>query len=266
MISTCLCALGPVSSRPSSEFSGCLCLSSGTSIPIKMLALRYLIRLLYRLDGWYLVLYHNWEIKEGCACGLGTCVSVLRVARRTSGSVLGQDRGRPTVPSFVLRRSASQDRSWRELPIESDMSVKFPRMLVPKIQLSSTRNSLPVPKGSRPAVVAECFVTFVIDCEAFDQWKTVSDWTAQPLMESTSTLAPPEARRRKVTPEGRNIGGQVVCAATADILWRRNVFQRKVHGCRNKTWYVTPQRLDWQKLFCWLVLRHEAEVAAATWT
>ena len=39
----------------------CLCLSSGTSIPIKMLALRYLSRLLYRLDGWCLVLYHNWE-------------------------------------------------------------------------------------------------------------------------------------------------------------------------------------------------------------
>ena len=45
---------------------------------------------------------------------------VLRVARRTSGSVLGQDRGRPTVPSLVLRRSASPDRSWRELPIEGD--------------------------------------------------------------------------------------------------------------------------------------------------
>ena len=42
----------------------CLCFSSGTSIPIKMLALRY------RLDGWYLVLYHNWENNEGCACGL----------------------------------------------------------------------------------------------------------------------------------------------------------------------------------------------------
>ena len=42
----------------------CLCLSSGTSIPIKMLALRYLSRLLYRLDGWYLVLYHNWEIDD----------------------------------------------------------------------------------------------------------------------------------------------------------------------------------------------------------
>ena len=28
-------------------------------------------------------------------------------------------------------------------------------------------------------------------------------------------LAPPEARRRKVTPEGRIMGGQVVCAATA---------------------------------------------------
>ena len=40
---------------------------------------------------------------------------MLRVARRTSGSVLGQDRGRPTVPSLVLRRS------WRELPIEGDM-------------------------------------------------------------------------------------------------------------------------------------------------
>ena len=36
----------------------CLCHSSGTSIPIKMLALRYLPRLLYRLDGWYLV----WEL------------------------------------------------------------------------------------------------------------------------------------------------------------------------------------------------------------
>ena len=48
----------------------CLCLSSRTSIPIKMLALRYLSRLLYRLDGWYFVLYHNWEINVGCACGL----------------------------------------------------------------------------------------------------------------------------------------------------------------------------------------------------
>ena len=116
---------------------------------------------------------------------------------------------------LLLRRSASQDRSWRELPIEGDMSVKLPRMLVPKIHLWSTGNSLPVPKGSLPAVAAECFVTFVVDCEASEQWKTVSDWTAQPLMESTSTLAPPEARRRKVTPEGRNVGGQVVCAATA---------------------------------------------------
>ena len=51
-----------------------------------------------------------------------------------------------------------------------------------------------------------------------EQWKTVSDWTAQPLMESTSTIASLEARRRKVTPEGRNMGGQVVCAATADKL------------------------------------------------
>ena len=96
--------------------------------------------------------------------------------------------------------------------------MKFTRMLVPKIHLWSTRNSLPVHKGSSPAVVAQCFVTFVVDCEASEQWKTVSDWTAQPLMESTSTLAPPEARGRKVTPEGRNIRGQVVCAATADIL------------------------------------------------
>ena len=98
------------------------------------------------------------------------------------------------------------------------MSVKFPRLLVPKILLWSTRNSLPVSKGSWPAVAAECFVTFVVDCEASQQWKTVSDWTAQPLMESTSTTATPEARRRKVTPEGRNKRGQVVCAATADIL------------------------------------------------
>ena len=93
---------------------------------------------------------------------------MLRVARRTSGSVLGQDRGRPTVPSLVLRRSASQDRSWRELPIEGDMSVKFSRLLVPKIHLWSTGNSPPVPKGSWPAVAAECFVTFVVDCEASD--------------------------------------------------------------------------------------------------
>ena len=35
----------------------CHCHSSGTSIPIQMLALRYLSRLPYRLDGWYLV----WE-------------------------------------------------------------------------------------------------------------------------------------------------------------------------------------------------------------
>ena len=125
---------------------------------------------------------------------------------------------RPTVPSLVLRRSASQDRSWRELPIEGDLSVKFSRLLVPKTHLWSTRNSPPVPKRSWSAVEVECVDTFVVDCEAFEQWKTVSDWTAQPLMESTSTIAPPEARGRKVTPEGRNKGGQVVCAATADIL------------------------------------------------
>ena len=98
------------------------------------------------------------------------------------------------------------------------MSVKLPRLLVPKVLLWSTGNSPPVPKGSWPAVAAECFDTFVVDCEACEQWKTVSEWTAQPLMESTSTTAPPEARRRKVTPEGRNKGRQVVCAATADIL------------------------------------------------
>ena len=40
----------------------CLCISSGTSIPIKMLALRYLSRLLHRLDGWCLVLQHNCHI------------------------------------------------------------------------------------------------------------------------------------------------------------------------------------------------------------
>ena len=43
--------------------------------------------------------------------------------------------------------------------------MKLPRMLVPKILLWSTRNSPPVPKGSWPAVAAECFVTFVVDCE-----------------------------------------------------------------------------------------------------
>ena len=42
----------------------CLCLPSGTSIPIKMQALRYLTRLPYRLDGWYWVLYHNWDIYD----------------------------------------------------------------------------------------------------------------------------------------------------------------------------------------------------------
>ena len=59
--------------------------------------------------------------------------------------------------------------------------MKFSRLLVPKILLWSTGNSAPVPEGSWPAVVAECFVTFVVDCEASEQWKTVSDWTAQPL-------------------------------------------------------------------------------------
>ena len=48
------------------------------------------------------------------------------------------------------------------------MSLKLPRMLVPKIHLWATRNSPPVPKGSWPAVAAECFVTFVVDCEASD--------------------------------------------------------------------------------------------------
>ena len=70
----------------------CLCLSSGTSIPIKMLALRYLSRLLYRL---YLV---------------------------------------------------------RELPIEGDAVEErvgeASRLLMPKILLWSTGNSLPVPEGS----------------------------------------------------------------------------------------------------------------------
>ena len=126
MIVTCLCALGPVSSRPSSGFSGWsehLSLplfwhvdtdqDAGTEIPS---------RLLYRLDGWYLV----WE-----------------------------------------------------LPIEGDAVEEH---VVPKILPWSTGNSPPVPQGSWPAVAAECFVTFVVDCEASEQWKTVSDWTAEPSM------------------------------------------------------------------------------------
>ena len=49
-----------------------------------------------------------------------------------------------------------------------NVSVKFSRLLLPKILLWSTRNSPPVPKGSWPAVAAECFDTFVVDCEASD--------------------------------------------------------------------------------------------------
>ena len=45
---------------------------------------------------------------------------MLRAARRPTGSVPGQDRGRPTIPSPVLRRRASQDRSWTEPSIEGD--------------------------------------------------------------------------------------------------------------------------------------------------
>ena len=81
----------------------CLCLSSGTSIPIKMLALRYLSRLLYRLDGWYLV----WELPiegdaveervgeaPGCWCRkffsgqLETLLPSLRELARRCGGVL----------------------------------------------------------------------------------------------------------------------------------------------------------------------------------
>ena len=83
---------------------------------------------------------------------------MLRVARRTSGSVLGQDRGRPTVPSLALRRSASQDWSWRELPIEGDAVEEHVCEVLPTA----------VPVESWPAVAAECFVTFVVDCEASD--------------------------------------------------------------------------------------------------
>ena len=49
-----------------------------------------------------------------------------------------------------------------------NVSVKFSRLLLPKILLWSTINSPPVPKGSWPAVAAECFDTFVVDCEASD--------------------------------------------------------------------------------------------------
>ena len=65
MIGTSLCALGPVSSRQSSGFSGW-----SEPVSASLLALRYLPRLLYRLDGWNFVLCHNWEINEGYACGL----------------------------------------------------------------------------------------------------------------------------------------------------------------------------------------------------
>ena len=128
-------------------------------------------------------------------------------------------------PLFRLLYCDGVDRSWRELPIEGDMSVKLPQILVPKIHLWSTRNSSPVPKGSWPVVAAECFVTFVVDCEASEQWKTVSDWTAQPLMESTMTIEQSVTRRAEVTPEGRK--------------------QRKT-GClrRDCRHTVTPQRLS----------------------
>ena len=61
MIGTCLCALGPVSSRPS---SGCL-VGRDLSLPLfwnvdtdQDAGTEILSRLLYRLDGWYLV----WEL------------------------------------------------------------------------------------------------------------------------------------------------------------------------------------------------------------
>ena len=55
-----------------------------------------------------------------------------------------------------------------EATLWKNMSVKFSRLLVPQILLWSTRNSPHVPMGSWPAVAAECFVTFVVDCEASD--------------------------------------------------------------------------------------------------
>ena len=140
----------------------CLCLSCGTSIPIKMLALRYL--------------------PDFCTAWMdGTwCVN------------------------FRLKATL-----WK------NMQVKFSRTLV--FFSGQLETLLPSLRGVGP-LLRRSASTLVVDCEASEQWKTVSDWTAQPLMESTSTIAPPEARRRKVTPEGRNKGGQVVCAATADIL------------------------------------------------
>ena len=98
-------------------------------------------------------------------------------------------------------------------------------MLVPRIHLWSTRNSPSVRKGSWPAVAAECFVTFFVDCGASEQWKTVSDWTVQPLMESTMTIEPWVTRRAEVTPEGRK--------------HRRTGCLRR--DCRHT---VTPQRLS----------------------
>ena len=159
----------------------CLCLSSATTIPIKMLALGYLSRLLYRLDGWYLM----WELPtEGDAVEehVGEVLPIAGAEKFFSGQ---QETLLPSLRGVgpLLRRSAST-------------------LLLSTVKpLSNGRQS---PTGLRNPY----------------------------LMESTSTIAPPEARRRKVNPEGRNRGGQVVCF---DILWRRNVFQRKVHVCRNRT-------------------------------
>ena len=62
---------------------------------------------------------------------------MLRAARRTTGSVLGQDRGRPTVPSLLLRRSA------RELPIEDEVVEEHVGEVHPIA--GAEGNSLPVP-------------------------------------------------------------------------------------------------------------------------
>ena len=146
----------------------CLCLFCSTSIPIKMLALRYLPRLLYRLDGWCLVLYHNWEINESCACGLGTCVSASScssyVRKRT------QTRQRPTHCSISCTATECLSRS--ELEGASDRK-RHVGEVVPiggagKCFCGQLETLLPSLRGSWPAVVAECFVTFVVDCEASD--------------------------------------------------------------------------------------------------
>ena len=143
----CLCALGTVSSRPSSKIFWLVgtCLDTGqdagteipppTSVP----------------SGWFvlLCLYHNWETNEGCACGLGTCVSASSCSSYVPEAYWDKTEADPLFRLLycdgVPLEIGVGGNSGLKATLWKNRSVKFSRLLVPKIQLWSTRNSPPVP-------------------------------------------------------------------------------------------------------------------------